>query len=334
MVLVLVAGVAGYGAVSMRSHVPIRDTVDLVMIQQNADSWSRQGFARPLRTAQEETREALAEFGRDPELIVWSETSLRYFYEESRSWYADNPGEEPFLSFVSTLPAPLLTGAPYQDPEDEYAVYNSTILIDPDTSVEQWYGKQHLVPFAEVIPFWDTELVRRFFQDIVGVPGIWAPGPGVRLFNVEGNGGTEVSLATPICFEDGFAYINRRFVLNGADLILNLTNNSWSRTDSAQVQHFVAARFRAIETRRGLVRSTNSGYTAVVDPWGRVTQSVPMFVTTHLNATIPVYEPERESVYMTWGDYLPRLIALLLAVLFVVAETQKRAPFGARSARL
>jgi len=116
----------------------------------------------------------------------------------------------------------------------------------------------------------------------------------------------------------------RRHVNAGADLVINLTNNSWSRTNSAQLQHFVAARYRAIETRRGLVRSTNSGYTSVLDPWGRVTESAPMFESNHLNVTVNVYEPAEETIYVLWGDYLPQFTLAVLGMLMLVAEAKKR----------
>jgi apolipoprotein N-acyltransferase len=325
MVGLLIIVTLGYGAMRVRTDVPIADTLDLVLVQQNADAWNTRDVALPLRKAQEETDAAIATLDAAPDLIVWSETSLRYFYTEGRDWYARNPPERPFLEFVADLPAPLLTGTPFQDPDDEFAVYNAVVKINPDTRVEQWYGKQHLVPFAEAIPFWDSEAVREFFGSVIGISGVWAPGPGPRLFTVTGNRGTEVAIATPICFEDGVAYVNRRFIRAGADLIVNLTNNAWSRTDSAQLQHFVAARFRAIETRRGLVRSTNSGYSAVVDPWGRITESIPMFETSSLVTTVPVYAPATESVYVRWGDYVPQVFGLILAGLFVVGLLRERA---------
>lgn len=324
MATILVGLVVGYGALRLGAEIPVRDTLDLVLVQQNADAWNTSNIARPLRTAQEETERALTGLEHDPQLVVWSETSLRYFYEDARDWYAANPPERPFLDFVTDLPAPLLTGGPLRPPDDDFAVHNAVLLINEDTTVEQWYGKQHLVPFAEVIPFWDTPVVSDFFDSVIGISGIWAPGPGSRLFEIVGTDGKEVAVATPICFEDAFAYVNRRFVLAGADVILNLTNNAWSRTDSAQLQHFVAARYRAIETRRGLVRSTNSGYTAVVDPWGRVTESLPMFETAHLSVRVPVYEPTSEPVYMRWGDYLPQAFLLILGALFALDQVRRR----------
>lgn len=325
MLAVLLIATAVYGWYRLGREIPVLDTMDLVLIQQNADSWNARDVAGPLQTTQNETRRALAEASFQPELVVWNETTLRYFYVEGRDWYTRNPPGDPFVEFVTQLPAPLMTGAPFQDPDDELGVYNSVLLIDQDSSVRQWYAKQHLVPFAEAIPFWELDAVRRFFANVIGLGGTWAHGPGTRLFTAEGNAGEPVTIATPICFEDAFAYVNRRFVAAGADLILNLTNNSWSRTNSAQLQHFVAARYRAVETRRGLVRSTNSGYTSIVDPWGRVVASTPMFETNHLNATVNVYRPQAESVYVVYGDYLPVAFALILAGLFAVALAQEKA---------
>ena len=324
MLCLLVMITAVYGHARLQQPIPVRDTVDLVLVQQNADAWNTDDISGPLLTSQRETEAGLEAWDRRPELIVWSETTLRYFYVESRSWYERNPAEKPFVTFVSELPAPLLTGAPFQNPEDEFAVHNAVLLIDQNTEVEQWYGKQHLVPFAELIPFWQTEMIRTFFQDVIGIPGIWAPGPGIRLFTIQGNSGNDVRIGTPICFEDGFSYMVRRHVSAGADLVINLTNNSWSRTNSAQLQHFVAARYRAIETRRGLVRSTNSGYTSVLDPWGRVTESAPMFESSHLNVRVNVYEPSGETIYVLWGDYLPQVTLALLGMLLIVAGQTKR----------
>ncbi len=324
MLGLLLITTAVYGQSRLQQPVPVRDTVDLVLVQQNADAWNTRDISGPLLTSQRETEAALAGWESDPELVVWSETTLRYFYVESQSWYERNPTEKPFLTFVSELPAPLLTGAPFQNPEDEFAVHNAVLLIDQNTEVAQWYGKQHLVPFAELIPFWQTEMIRTFFQDVIGIPGIWAPGPGIRLFTIQGNDGNDVRIGTPICFEDGFSYMVRRHVRAGADLVINLTNNSWSRTNSAQLQHFVAARYRAIETRRGLVRSTNAGYTAVVDPWGNVIESAPMFESGHLNVTVNVYDPVGETIYVRWGDYLPQFALAVLGILLAIAELKKR----------
>ena len=293
---------------------PIPDqTIEMVLVQQNADAWNTTDVSRPLKVAQDETLEALSQAD-DPDLIVWSETSLRYLFPQGMSWYERNPSEFPFTEFVPSLPAPFLTGAPFQDPDDKFAVYNSALLFDGDLAIQEWYAKRQLVPFAESIPFFDVPAVRDFFREVVGLVGTWTPGPLPSLFVVESEAGP-VRIATPICFEDAFAGVVRRFVAEGADVLVNLTNNSWSRTNSAQTQHFVAAMFRSVESQRTLVRSTNSGYTAVIDPRGRVLASLPMFVTDSLAADVPVFRPEIESTYQRYGDYFPVGLLIVLLVL-------------------
>ena len=310
--LLLAAATVAYGYVRLNTEVPVRARVNTILVQQNADSWSTRDVAGPLLIAQNATTSAL-ERATDPvDLIVWSETALRYLFVESRAWYAANPPAEPFLQFLETLPVPLLTGAPFLDAETgQY--HNAALMIAPDSSVLGWYGKRQLVPFAESIPFWDVPAVRSLFERVIGIGGIWTPGPRYTVFPVDTSDGT-VIVGTPICFEDAFARVTAGFVLAGADLIVNLTNNSWSRTNSAQIQHFVAARFRSVEVRRTVIRSTNSGYTVHIDPWGRIVESLPMFETDTLAITVPVHTPTRHTVYLVYGDYLP-IVALVLLII-------------------
>lgn len=330
--VLLVGIVVGYGVVKLQRDIPQKATVDVLLVQQDADAWNTSDIDRPLLVAQQQTVLGLDSGESPPDLIAWSETSLRWFYVESRSWYERNPVEQPFVQFVESLPAPLITGAPVQDPDDAYAIHNAVLVIDPDTEVREWYAKRHLVPFVENVPFWDTPWMRSFFRNVIGITGIWSPGEGDPVLQIALQSGEPLRLVTPICFEDGFADLVRYYVLDGADFILNLTNNGWSRTDSAQLQHFVAARFRAVETRLGLVRSTNSGYTCVVDAWGTVTASLPMFEPGYLRATVPVYDSPL-TVYMQLGDYLPQALAVILIVLFVVCEVLKRTATAKRPRR-
>jgi len=314
MVVLLVAVSFSYGQWRLRSDIPIQDHLTTTIVQQNVDTWNTGNPARALAQIQETTLSAVEQSGTEIDLIVWSETTLRYLYEESRDWFRTNPHGTPFLPFLQGLPAPLLTGAPHHDVDrDEY--YNAALLLENEGYVDTWYGKQQLVPFAETIPFWDIDFVRGFFREVVGLSSTWSAGPGYEVFTVEGQDGREISIGTPICFEDGFARVTAGFVRNGADLLINLTNNAWSRTNSAQTQHFVAARFRSIENRRTLVRSTNAGYTTVLDPWGRELASLPMFERATITVDVPVYVPDAPTVYLVWGDYLPLSILALFAVL-------------------
>ena len=319
----LVALMLGYGVVRLRTPIAQVGTVRMVLVQQNIDAWQRGREQDALRRAQALSRQAVDDAGNTAvDLVVWSETSLRRPYPENRQFFATNPPDYPFERFIADLGVPLLTGAPYVADHEKRDVYNAAIMIDGNAELVQHYGKQHLVPFAESIPFWDVAVVRRFFQRAVGLYGAWSVAPDYRLFGLSDSGGETLNFGTPICFEDAFAYLIRGFVLSGADLLVNLTDNSWSATNSAQYQHFVAARFRPVETRRTLVRSTNSGLTSVLDAHGRVIAELPMFEQATLTVDVPVYREQNLTLYTVWGDYLPQAMLALWLVL-VVAQARR-----------
>ena len=168
---------------------------------------------------------------------------------------------------------------------------------------------------------------------MIGLHATWVPGTEATIFSLPLRAGGRVRFATPICFEDAFPNLNRRFIRAGADLLINLTNDAWSQTVSAETQHFVAAKLRAVENRRVLIRATNGGVTAAIDPWGRVIGDVaPLFTATVMRLQVPVYRPATDTPYTRFGDYLPPLLGLLLVLLGL---TRGRAPqrSGWRSGR-
>ncbi len=317
----------GYGAVRLATPIPEIARLRLVLVQQNVNAWQRGREEDALRAAQQLSLDAVAASSEPVDLLVWSETSLRRPFREYIGFYATTPPEQPLTRFLEEVNIPLLTGAPFLADAESWEIYNAAILIGPDGQLKQHYGKQHLVPFAESIPFWNVPAVRTFFQEVIGLYGVWSVGPEYRLFEItpherriDESGyhpSAPIRIGTPICFEDAFAYLVRGFVLSGADLLINLTDNSWSNTNSAQFQHFVAAQFRPIEVRRTLVRSTNSGLTTVLDAHGRVIAELPMFEQGTLTIDVPVYREHHLTFYTRFGDYLPQLFLLLWLVLVV-----------------
>lgn len=332
--LLIGALISGYGLFRLARPPRATDTVAMTLIQQNVDSWVRGNEWPSVRQAQELTREALAARSEPPELIAWSETILRRPFPENRSLFERRPEGDPFVEFLRSLPAPLLTGAPAIQSLDPFEPVNAAILLDSQAEQQGFYGKRHLVPMAEHVPFWEFPPVRAFYEGVLGIGALWTPGDrwavfatpggadsregaGLRTSPREAPGPEEmIRFGTPICFEDSFGYLGRELARLDADLLINLTNNSWSRTRSAQIQHFVSARYRAVENRMALVRSTNSGYTAVVDAAGAVMADVPMFEEAYLNVDVPLYAHEGETIYTRFGDYLGRLwVALSVAAL-------------------
>ena len=125
----------------------------------------------------------------------------------------------------------------------------------------------------------------------------WEKGGEATVFS-----GPGFTFATPICFEDTFGYLSRNFVRRGADLLVNLSNDAWSKSLSAQNQHLSMAVFRAVENRRSMVRSTASGQTCAVDPAGRVIALAPPFREAWITVAIPIVK--EDTVYTRYGDFL------------------------------
>ena len=304
----LVAVAAGFGAWQLPRIRPSGER-SMLLVQQNVDSWRPGQFADALLQAEELTLRGITTADRPIDAVVWSETALRRTYSAADAYWTETPAPLPFRAFLDLIDVPLVTGAPMPAGPSGRDATNSVLVVSQRGELLGSYGKQQLVPFAESIPFWSVPAVQEFFRSVVGLYGTWVPGDNSRPLPLPLPEGDTLMIGTPICFEDAFGWVPRAMVRNGAEVLVNLTNNSWSRQDSAQTQHFVAARLRTIELRTTLVRSTNSGLSAVVDATGRTTDSLPMFVGTSKRVDVPVY-PSRWTLYRAWGDWLGILAAI------------------------
>ena len=321
-VALLVAAALGYGAAALARPIPHTATLDVVLVQHNANPWQSGDDAGVLATLQRLTDQGIAAAPTPPDLVVWSETALRWPVIATRITDAGTP-EVP--APLTRVPVPLLTGVPWVVSEAPLYAMNGAMLVAPGGAVLDHYGKQHLVPFAESVPFWEVPAVRHLFSEVIGLQATWVAGTEGTIYELPVRAGDAVRFATPICFEDAFPNLNRRFIRAGADLLINLTNDAWSQTVSAETQHFVAAKLRAVENRRVLIRATNGGVTAVVDPWGRILgRAAPLFTETALRRQVPVYRPPAATVYTRFGDYLPALLAALLLLFAGAARRNVR----------
>ncbi|MCQ2612458.1 MAG: apolipoprotein N-acyltransferase [Treponemataceae bacterium] len=296
-------------------------TVDMVLVQVNADSWENSSEEDVILASQTLTRKALN--GRSADLVVWSETTLSYLLPDSYYAYEMIPWDYPLVQSIMDLKIPHLIGAPWiKEPENFYYA-NAAVLFDKDGDIADYYLKTHLVPFAEVIPYYDTEWMQNLMNALVGFSTAFVPGDSYSVIELPLENGDKVSFAAPICFEDAFPSTCRQLFLSGSDLFVNITNDSWSLTDSAEYQHFVISSYRAQEFRTTLVRSTNSGYSVVVDPAGRVIHSMPLFQACSSFVEVPVYQRQM-TVYALLGDWVPLFAALILLFVYAVVIWRKK----------
>jgi apolipoprotein N-acyltransferase len=201
--------------------------------------------------------------------------------------------------------------------QNEWNAYNSAVLLDPSGRRTYSYNKVHLVPFGEYVPLrqWLT-FADRLTADISDfTPGIdYTVGHADRPFG------------TFICYEAIFPDEIRRFAANGAELLINISNDGWFGRSAAPAQHLMMARVRAIESRRWLLRDTNNGFTVSVDPYGRIVAALPTDIRGELEAR---YDFRSDiTPYVRLGDWLcwlSLLVSLGILGYAVSAKPDQRA---------
>lgn len=230
----------------------------------------------------------------NPDLVVWPETAVPNLLHNA------GPAFERIAQAAAGTPVVLGIQR-----ADANGYYNSLVMLDETGTPDQVYDKHHLVPFGEYMP------AARLFSmfNILGLAaraeGGYAPGPGPMLIDL-GQLGTALPL---ICYEAVFPQD-----VNGAperpDMLLHLTNDAWFGTRAGPQQHLQQARLRAIEQGLPLVRAANTGISAMIDPAGRITASIPLGRPGFVDAALPA--PLPPTLYSRTGDLLA-LAALIVS---------------------
>jgi len=322
----LIACVLGYGTYRLITPIPAATKATLLLVQQNTNPWEEGGKAnsKAVSVNMDLTRQGTNDSSSTPDLAVWSESSVNNAWVDKDNRL--NPPGNPLEPFFRSIGIPVLFGGIVVADYDQRQYMNASILVSPQGKVIDTYGKMHPVPFAEAIPFFEYPAVQRFFRNVIGVWNPWFMGSRYTIFDVPLRSGGNLHFGTPICFEDAFANLDRGYILRGADMLINITNDSWSDTWSSEIQHFTVARFRAIENRRVLVRSTNGGVSGVIGPWGEVWGRMPLFQQAWRDVQVPVYKDRTLTPYTRFGDWFPAvLIAFLLVVLVLSVIPKKEA---------
>ncbi len=306
----LFAFTLGYGLWRLSQTPPIRAHLKVLIVQQDVDPWNT-GDTAALEANISLSEKALARSpGVKPDLILFSEMSLGAPYKDGYDYYSTEPPNMPLIPFIRSTGTYVFTGAPDVLSWHPLRAMNAVILLDPQARLVASYGKVHPVPFAESIPFWNYTPFRRFMQRVVGLDSGWVMGDTYTVFSLPTESG-DIRFGAPICFEDAFPSLCRQFFLRGAELLVNLTNDSWSTTESAEIQHWAAARFRSIEFRKTLVRSTNGGLSCVVGAHGELLSVLPFFKPESRIVDVPVYETASPTIYERFGDWFVALMLLL-----------------------
>jgi apolipoprotein N-acyltransferase len=248
------------------------------------------------------TRSAAAD-GAD--LVVWSESATAFVYQREPEY------QQRLAALVQQGGAPLLFGSPaYETKAGKRSLRNRAYLLGPDGQVAGWQDKQQLVPFGEFVPF---KRALFFARPLVQAVGSFEPGERPEVLSVPGG-----RFGTLVCYEVIFPDLVRRFAAAGAEFLVNITNDAWYERSAASRQQFANLAFRAVENRRPIARSANTGISGFVDVHGRIISVSELFVKGQYRATLAL--SHRVTLYTAWGDWLPRACVLIAIALLIVAR--------------
>ncbi|WP_457575521.1 apolipoprotein N-acyltransferase [Desulfomarina sp.] len=193
-----------------------------------------------------------------PELLVWPETALPFYPVSGKYMGA--------LKELTSGGAALLTGAPWYEIVDygrkKIHYFNSALLLDDRGKISGKYYKSHLVPFGEYVPL---KKFLPFLAPLVENTGDFSAGKIERPLAWK-----QGRIGVLICFESVFPELTRKWVMAGANMLVNLTNDAWYGKSSAPHQSLAMAVLRAVESRRSVVRAANTGISAFISPLGEV----------------------------------------------------------------
>lgn len=253
------------------------------VVQPNIDTMAR---PTPALFTELEARLRVLSLRSSAALIVWPEVPFGFYPEQPR-----------FRNYLSEIArqarTPLLMGGVAFTGEGD--PLNSAFLFDASGQPVARYDKIRLVPFGEYVP-----PAFGWVNRITGEAGDFEPGQRVVTMNLNGH-----SLGAFICYESAFPSLVRRFTAQGATFLVNLSNDGYFGQSAAREQHLALVRMRAAENRRWILRSTNDGITAMIDPAGRVTEKLPEFVETA--GRMRFRYTEERTPYVRFGDWFALL---------------------------
>jgi apolipoprotein N-acyltransferase len=253
--------------------------------------------------------------GAAPQLIAWPESPAS-FLDSDPAYRASM--EQLAKSTAAPILADDISLGP-RNSDGSYSLYNSASFFRSDGSYGGRYDKIHLVPFGEYVPYKPLFFFAGHLLD--GLP--FVPGNRRVVFD---DGGRRYGAF--ICYESIFGDEIRHFAADGAQVLINLSDDGWYGDSSAPWEHLDMARMRAIENDRWLLRATNTGVTAAIDPYGRVVQQMPRHIRGALLARFN-YIGE-ETFYTRHGDWIAWMCAILSALILAMGIIRSRARVAAQ----
>jgi len=300
-------------------------TLRVAVLQGNIDQgvkWDAAWFERTLGVYEALSREAAA---RGARLVVWPESAVPIGLDGERA----EPLRARLAALARETGAELVVGGVglgfAGDRVSDY--FDSAFLVEPSGRFAARYDKSHLVPFGEYVPLrdWIGRAVAAVARGVAPVGVSAGPGPRALALSLPGDARGPVSVGVPICYELIFPDLVRRFVRDGAGMLLAITNDAWYGRTGAPYQFLAITALRSAESRVWTARAANTGVSAFIDARGRVRSRTRIFERDLLVADVPYRPPPiGGSFYARRGDVFAWTCWIALAVLGLAGEALER----------
>lgn len=286
------------------------DTLTALMVEGNVDQnqkWTlpfqERSLADYLRLTAAGLQENEEKFAGERPLVLWPETALPFFYEKNDILAAR------LARRMKELGCPLLFGAPgvERGKNGEELLYNRAFLLNAAGERIGHYDKEHLVPFGEYVPAW---LKLDFLEALLQGVGVYEAGTDADILPYG-----KVAIGVLICYEGIFPWLAQDRVAAGANILVDISNDGWFGLSPASRQHLYLTVLRCVEQGRWLLRSTNTGISAVVDARGRVVMRGGQFEAGSMACRGRLLDDW--TVYHEYAALWPWAAALLLLLLWV-----------------
>lgn len=332
--LVVLLAPLGYSLSVYSNYVEERNPSNVVVAQPNIDPYEKEGSIPA--NLQVDVMIHLSRQIAQPntEYFIWPETAIPSPIEEDKLRESNLIGQARFF-LRSYKNANLITGAetysvydtratatakPFAEGGGFYDSYNTALSIENGDKL-QTYHKSRLVPGAESLPFGNAlSFLKPVFEHLGGATGTYAPDKDAGVFYSQSG----IGVAPSICFESIWGGYVARSVKKGAQFIAIITNDGWWENTSGKDQHLDYAKLRAIETRRWVCRSANTGISAFINQRGDIVKHTEWWTKTAIKQDINLNS--EITFYVKHGDYIPQAGSVLtgVGILFLLAMRFRR----------
>lgn len=304
MIIFILAGVLFYGVHRSRqvdAFLKNAPTMEVSIVQGNIDQAVKWNDSFQKETINIYEQLSLQNRPAAGGLIVWPETAVPFNYQDANE--DQNRVRDISLKTKSWF---IFGSTSYENSKDEIKYYNSAYLLSPQGEIKGKYNKVHLVPYGEFVPL---RTVFPFIGKLTAGMGDFTAGAGYFPLIMDNK-----KIGVLICYEGILPFAAGTYKKDGAELLINITNDAWFGATSAPFQHFSMAVLRAVETRLYLVRAANTGISAIVDPKGEIIAGTNIFQTTAIKGKVKY--SNIPTIYAKYGDVLV-VVCFLLLLFFI-----------------